>query len=595
MKNIRRIILLTLVTLLACSLFLGCTLLIPEEYTEGVKLERDYPEDEMPLMDDAIVYSSDADNDTITIKYGVEDDLDDVADFYKDFFDDNEIVLDDESDKSSRYTAQGSYKGFNFEIRVSNASGEYEEKVFETTVKIEIEFVTELPTDERLVGFWRQETFDDGSGEVDTLEYGTAYEFTADGKFDIYVYFEFFGEASWSLIDPETILVTSIAEESDEATVAFEDRDGDEYLILKDATGTLTFTRASSEEFTMYTEQARQDDEKLIDAITTNTWYYVAYVDAGGQTYATDIGQATYYTDGSFSDTMNGTTVYGGWYIVNSVIFSQYEDESIGESRWRLELSVETDATYLSFHDIETGDYFFYSNVPASVDASLLADTVWYSAVYVNPDGSVSELSDPESLALGSDGSFANEFSSGAVHTGTWEVIENLFFLYYDDTSIGTVSWAVEVSRDGSIGIMKLYDMREESAGGFWEYINLPIIDGIATFTADADIQSVIFDVEWNELYYQYADGTTEAMDSNSMFFYSDGTLVDHYDGADHDALWHIEDGYIYMTYPDDDNEEFFYPVHIVFDVFSRVLHLHLGDLEPGFEGASWVFTTYQP
>ena len=111
-------------------------------------------------MDDAVIYFCDADDETISLKYGVEDELDDVADFYKDHFEDNEIVLDDESDKSTRYTAQGRYQDFNFEIKAGAPSGTYEEKVFTTVVKVDIEFV------------------DDSLGSINDLQVNTPAPYT---------------------------------------------------------------------------------------------------------------------------------------------------------------------------------------------------------------------------------------------------------------------------------------------------------------------------------------------------------------------------------------------------------------------------------
>ncbi len=81
MKHTRKILLLIAILLLLSAALLGCDT-VPEEYTDGVKLDRDYPEDDMPIADDAVIYYCDEDEDEITVRYGTSEDLDDVADFY---------------------------------------------------------------------------------------------------------------------------------------------------------------------------------------------------------------------------------------------------------------------------------------------------------------------------------------------------------------------------------------------------------------------------------------------------------------------------------------------------------------------------------
>ena len=241
MKSGKKNLLLIVSILLLCALLLGCTI-IPEEYTKGVKLDRDYPDDDMPIMDDAIVYFSDDDKESITIEYGVEDDLEDVVDFYMDHFEDNDIVLDSESDKSSKYTAEGFYKNFMFKIRVTKPSGEYEEKQFVTTVEIEIEFTEEAigtvsvesgSLEDEIVGFWRQESFANEDGKFTSNDTGTAYEFSPDGTLNLYRNFEFTGAGTWTPIDDSSVLLTYAQGDQEKVTVTFEKRSGYDYLIIE--------------------------------------------------------------------------------------------------------------------------------------------------------------------------------------------------------------------------------------------------------------------------------------------------------------------------------------------------------------------------
>ncbi len=80
-----------LLIIMTAVLFTSC---LPKEYKDGVKLDRDYPEDELPIYDDAIVYECEDDKDEITVNYGTEDDIDDVIDFYQDFFEDENIIVE---------------------------------------------------------------------------------------------------------------------------------------------------------------------------------------------------------------------------------------------------------------------------------------------------------------------------------------------------------------------------------------------------------------------------------------------------------------------------------------------------------------------
>ena len=143
----------------------SCT---PAAYKKGVKLSRDYPEKDLPIYDDAVVFECDESSKGVDISYGVKDgDVDDVADFYKDYFEDEGIVLTKEKDEKDEYSAKGTYEDFEFDISVEEAKGKYEEKVFETVVEVEIEFIDE---DE-----------DNGGGDEMNEDGGSAYEDEQEG------------------------------------------------------------------------------------------------------------------------------------------------------------------------------------------------------------------------------------------------------------------------------------------------------------------------------------------------------------------------------------------------------------------------------
>ena len=162
------------VLLTAAVILASC---VPSEYKKGLDLSRGYPEDDMPLYDDAVVFAAEEDKDEIEISYGVKDgDVDDVADFYKDHFEDNGIILSKEKDEKDEYEAKGAYEDFEFKISIEEASGKYEEKVFETVVEVKIEFVKEDSKTAK-----ESEDLDDG---IDNSDSDDSYSLTGTGSVD---------------------------------------------------------------------------------------------------------------------------------------------------------------------------------------------------------------------------------------------------------------------------------------------------------------------------------------------------------------------------------------------------------------------------
>jgi len=146
-----------LIAVILCLLvmFSGCSAIsslvdpLPDEYVDGVRVARDYPDDSLPIYDDAIVYAYEEDEDTIELSYGTEDDVSDIADFYEDIFDSGDLNVEESEDDKDSYYAKGTGDGFVFEINVEEASGKYEERAFAATATVEIEFVeTEAKTEE---------------------------------------------------------------------------------------------------------------------------------------------------------------------------------------------------------------------------------------------------------------------------------------------------------------------------------------------------------------------------------------------------------------------------------------------------------------
>jgi len=117
-----------------CDAIKGLSSKVPEKYTEGIKIDRDFPDDVFEIYDDAIVFDSRDLFDEIVLSFGSEDDVDDIIDFYHDFFSDNEIILLEEDEGRDEYYARGVFEGYEFKIKVEESDGDYVEDLFESVI-----------------------------------------------------------------------------------------------------------------------------------------------------------------------------------------------------------------------------------------------------------------------------------------------------------------------------------------------------------------------------------------------------------------------------------------------------------------------------
>ena len=108
-------------------------------YKKGVKID-DYPEKDVPIYDDAVVFSYETKGDKCKIKYGSEDDVDDITEFYKEEFEDEDYHIYDEDIDDDEYSVEGIIDDITFEINVEQARGDREEKYFDSVVEVEIIF-----------------------------------------------------------------------------------------------------------------------------------------------------------------------------------------------------------------------------------------------------------------------------------------------------------------------------------------------------------------------------------------------------------------------------------------------------------------------
>ncbi len=133
MNKMSKYLKLIIVLLLACAM-VSCSV-----YKRGVKYD-DYPERDVPIYDDAIVFSYEMKGDKCKIKYGSEDDVDDIMEFYQDEFEDEDYSIFGEDIDDDEYSVEGIIDDITFEIEVEEAKRDKEEKYFDTVVEVEIIF-----------------------------------------------------------------------------------------------------------------------------------------------------------------------------------------------------------------------------------------------------------------------------------------------------------------------------------------------------------------------------------------------------------------------------------------------------------------------
>ncbi len=128
--------------LLSSSLFLGCSAIknlidnTPENFSEGIKYRKDYEDDILEIYDDAIVFDEFSAFTEVVLLCGSMDDFEDIADFYKEFFKDNEIDLLEEEESRDEYYARGIFEGYEFKMKIAEAEGEYIEDLFENVITL---------------------------------------------------------------------------------------------------------------------------------------------------------------------------------------------------------------------------------------------------------------------------------------------------------------------------------------------------------------------------------------------------------------------------------------------------------------------------
>ena len=130
----RKLLIISLVLGTLVFVLTGCS----SVYKKGVEYP-EYPEKDLPVYNDATVFFYEKGTAEIEISFGSEDDVDDVMDFYQDFFEDEKIILSEEKEDKDEYSAEGQINDFIFELEIEEPRGDQKD-YYKSVTTINIEF-----------------------------------------------------------------------------------------------------------------------------------------------------------------------------------------------------------------------------------------------------------------------------------------------------------------------------------------------------------------------------------------------------------------------------------------------------------------------
>lgn len=133
-----------IIVVLALLVSMTSCFFLNNPYRRGVEYP-DFPDRDLDIYDDAIVFKYDGDEDESEIEYGINDDVDDVAEFYQELFEDDDyIIMEENTSDKDEYYVRGYIDDIYFEISAEEASGETKD-YFETVVEITTEKGERIP------------------------------------------------------------------------------------------------------------------------------------------------------------------------------------------------------------------------------------------------------------------------------------------------------------------------------------------------------------------------------------------------------------------------------------------------------------------
>lgn len=520
MNTVKKTFILSISLIFAILTFIGC---IPIEYTQGVMLHTDYPQDDFPLIDDAVVYYCDKDDNDITIRYGTKEKFRSVVKFYKELFKDKQILLSEEDQKDSRYTAKGCYKESSFFVKVYYPSGDYEKQLYTTTVRIKIEPCSDdtVTTQERIIGFWRYKR--DSSQyppfSIHFLENGTAVLFD-NGYYT--------STANWRVIDETTFSLTLPNSFEEKLNIAFESDNGKDYMRWDSENYTTTF----------YRDLSVQDlSNQLTNDLGSYTWYFVHYMHNDGEIKPYEFGRYIFNLDGTFKDEL-GAFGAGTWFVSNELLFC---DNNGMVTR---PIKIEDVGSIKKFFLYDEYGYWLFINGESKLsELPEFANKKWH--IYSkHPDneylitfkGNI-DFSSHYMLSY-----FCTEDSTSL--NGSWYYDGEKLYIFTKDE---TIVWNAELKANQD-GIMNLC---LEDLSTDYDFSNSFITDTpmIQYIRENEPLSAILTAGPWNSQYHS-SSGDMTSMTRASIEFNSDGTFTRLQQDETVSGIWGFEDGVLHMEYP---------------------------------------------
>ena len=200
------------------------------KYKTGVDIPETYPA-ELQLYGDGVIFESEEKDDEITLVYGVEDDLDDIIEYYNDLMQSLQLICNEENESRNEYHAEGIGCCYEFEIE-ARESEDKEKRYYDTVVEVAVEFNEErIELMENLQGTWMY--FGQAGELFSELNRNGMYYKIDDNS---YAYFENYesalAETYVFFLEDNGIKTKSVAGITEAYEIAFENIDNTEVMSM---------------------------------------------------------------------------------------------------------------------------------------------------------------------------------------------------------------------------------------------------------------------------------------------------------------------------------------------------------------------------
>lgn len=453
----------------------GCAAL-PKKYTESIQVPAEFPQDDIGIYENAVVYEINEDDDKIELKFGSADSASDIANHYKGLFDDNELTIDNMYEGENVFHAKGTGGTYQFEISAEPAKVKHEQRAFETVVRIIVRpYVMGDNTLERMQGFWY---VSNKNGIVSDDVKDTGYALNIDGKtIDAYKRFiKVLSNSAFEFVSENEIEVDNKNESELTINIEFETVDDKDVMTLNIDGNTISYIKSSYNEMM---ENKPAVDNQLIDDMQ-GFWLFCGYDGHFADEYRGygwgvnfDDIKMDAYTGGiidfygvEFAFIDDNTIIYFNNYN-NETTFTLYVEEYEGKEyltfimegrkHYYERSNIKDMLMHVSASNSSSGSDVLYLT-DALTDADLLyliTDRNWSLSYYLETDGSHTQAEEYNRKHFNKNNTAEDEYDSEHYDI-TWEIAEGLLYLYYDNKP--TEVYYIDFEYDGHSWHLHLFD-----------------------------------------------------------------------------------------------------------------------------------------